>query len=185
MNIKTTSGTQAQEEICEGKMEDVFIGLGTNIGDRLSNLREAVKALHALRCTTLIAVSSVYETPPIGFSDQDNFFNAVCSIRTGLKPEELFHHLKQIERKLGRPEQYERWGPRIIDLDVLLYGNLIFRTDTISIPHVEIPNRKFVLVPLLELQNPVHPVLQKTIRELLTECKDASGLKKLPHRLQS
>lgn len=166
-------------------MEDVFIGLGTNIGDRLSNLREAVRALQELPDTALIAVSSIYETPPIGLSDQDNFYNAVCAIRTGLKPEDLFHHLKQIERRLGRPEQYERWGPRIIDLDILLYGNLIFKTDIISIPHIEMPNRKFVLVPLLELQNPVHPILQKTIRELLTECKDASQLKKLPLSLLS
>ncbi|NTW49510.1 MAG: 2-amino-4-hydroxy-6-hydroxymethyldihydropteridine diphosphokinase [Chlorobiales bacterium] len=164
-------------------MEDVFIGLGTNIGNRLSNLREAVRALQALPDTTLIAVSSAYETPPIGFSDQDNFYNAVCLIQTALEPEDLFYYLKQIERQLGRPEQYERWGPRIIDLDILLYGDMIFKTDTISIPHIEMPNRKFVLVPLLELQNPIHPILRKTIKELVAECKDPSLLKKLPDGL--
>lgn len=164
-------------------MEDVFIGLGTNIGDRFANLRSAIHALRELADTSVIAVSGVYETPPIDFSNQDNFYNSVVLIRTALKPETLFHHLKQIERKLGRPEQYERWGPRIIDLDILLYGSLVISTDTILIPHAEMPNRKFVLVPLLEIRNAFHPVLQKTIAELLAECKDTSSLKKLPDLL--
>lgn len=164
-------------------MEDVFIGLGTNIGDKLANLRSAIHELSTLPDTIVVAASGVYETPPIGFSKQDNFYNAVALIKTSLTPETLFHHLKHIERKLGRPEHYERWGPRIIDLDILLYGNMIISTDLISIPHTEISNRKFVLVPLLELRNTSHPALQKSIAELLSDCKDLSVLKKLPYRL--
>ncbi len=164
-------------------MSHVFIGLGSNIGDRLQYLRDALHLIRRLESTTLVAVSSLYETPPLGFTEQESFYNAVCQIDTTLDPLALLHKLKSIERTLGRPEKYERWRPRPIDLDILLYDALVVQNDAVSIPHLELPHRKFVLVPLLDIANPVHPVLKKPMSELLAETTDRSDIRQLPERL--
>jgi 2-amino-4-hydroxy-6-hydroxymethyldihydropteridine diphosphokinase len=155
-------------------MNTAFIGLGSNLGKRLEMIEQAIAQLSQLPHTTLLAVSSIYESPPIDGSKQNHFLNAVCKLKTDLPPTTLLEALKHIERNLGRPERYARWSPRPIDLDILFYDDLIFQQDDLTIPHAEIPNRKFVLLPMLELEDVLHPVLKKPISTLLAETIDRS-----------
>jgi 2-amino-4-hydroxy-6-hydroxymethyldihydropteridine diphosphokinase len=128
-----------------------YIGLGSNVGDRLANLRRAVGCLGAVAGIQVIRVSSVYETEPIGVTDQGWFLNAVAEIATSLSPTELLERIQHIERELGRLPA-PRWGPRVIDLDILLYDDVAVRTAALEIPHPGLQQRAFVLVPLLELE---------------------------------
>ena len=131
-------------------MTRAFIGLGSNVGDRLQYLQRAVKGLDAIGGVQIAKVSSVYETEPIGSATQAWFLNAVAEIDTSVSPAVLLMHTQGIERTLNRVTTY-RWGPRTIDLDILLYGDEEVRTDTLQIPHLELRNRAFVMIPLLEL----------------------------------
>ncbi|MEI7694397.1 MAG: 2-amino-4-hydroxy-6-hydroxymethyldihydropteridine diphosphokinase [Chlorobium sp.] len=153
-----------------------YIGIGSNIGNRLCNLQEAVDLLHELECTQVCDVSFIYMTEPIGETEQNRFYNGVILLETALQPELLRCSCKAIEQKLGRPANYARWSPRAIDLDILLYDDLCLNTDTLSIPHPELEHRKFVLVPLLDIANPLHPKTGKNIRQHLECCKDQSVL---------
>jgi len=155
---------------------NVFIGIGSNIGERLDHLQEAVDRLSLLDDTVVSAVSSIYMTEPVGESEQNRFYNGVLQLETSLPPEELRRQCKIIEQELGRPDTYPRWSPRVIDLDILLYDDLIIQTETLSIPHPELHCRKFVLIPLLDIANPEHPALQQTILQLLECCTDRSVL---------
>jgi 2-amino-4-hydroxy-6-hydroxymethyldihydropteridine diphosphokinase len=136
----------------EGSLTRVgYLGLGSNEGDRISNLRAARDALgdHGVE---VIASSSVYQTAPQGeVLDQPDFLNACLRVRTGLGPEELLDVAKAVERELGREPGGARHGPRPIDVDVLLLGDLEFRSERLSLPHPEVTSRRFVLEPLLEL----------------------------------
>jgi 2-amino-4-hydroxy-6-hydroxymethyldihydropteridine diphosphokinase len=128
-----------------------YLGLGSNEGDRLANLRAARDALGA-RGVEVLAASSVYETAPQGeVTDQADFLNACLRVRTSLGPEELLNAAKAVERDLGREPGGVRHGPRPIDVDVLLLGDLEFRSERLSLPHREVTSRRFVLEPLLEL----------------------------------
>jgi 2-amino-4-hydroxy-6-hydroxymethyldihydropteridine diphosphokinase len=128
-----------------------YLGLGSNEGDRLANLRAARDALGA-RGVEVLAASSVYETAPQGeVTDQADFLNACLRVRTSLGPEELLDAAKAVERDLGREPGGVRHGPRPIDVDVLLLGDLEFRSERLSLPHSEVTSRRFVLEPLLEL----------------------------------
>jgi 2-amino-4-hydroxy-6-hydroxymethyldihydropteridine diphosphokinase len=131
-------------------MTHTFIGLGSNVGDRLQFLQRAVKQLAEAMSIQVSGVSSVYETEPVGPTEQTWFLNAVAAIDTSLSPITLLHQTQAIERALGRETTYH-WGPRAIDLDILLYGGMQVSTATLTIPHAELRNRAFVLVPLLEL----------------------------------
>jgi 2-amino-4-hydroxy-6-hydroxymethyldihydropteridine diphosphokinase len=164
-------------------MSIVFIGLGSNLGERLSMLQKAIVYISELPRTDMLATSSVYESPPIDNSAQNHFLNAVCKIATELPPKALLDALKAIERNLGRPEHYARWSPRCIDLDILFYDDHIIRQDGLTIPHSEIQNRKFVLVPMLELEDVSHPLLKKRLSTLLTETSDSSVIYKQEARL--
>jgi 2-amino-4-hydroxy-6-hydroxymethyldihydropteridine diphosphokinase len=126
-----------------------YIGLGSNLGDRISNLRAALRRL-ASGGVEIVGVSSVYETDPVG-PEQPDFLNAAVGADTDLLPAELLAVMLQIEIELGRRRQI-RWGPRTIDLDLLLYGNEVIDREHLKVPHPEITNRAFVLVPLLELK---------------------------------
>jgi 2-amino-4-hydroxy-6-hydroxymethyldihydropteridine diphosphokinase len=126
-----------------------YIGLGSNLGDRLSNLRSALGRL-ASSSVQIVHVSSVYETEPIG-PDQPDYLNAAVAADTDLAPADLLAVMHEIESQLGRARPI-RWGPRTIDLDLLLYGNQVIDTEHLKVPHPEITNRAFVLVPLLELK---------------------------------
>ncbi|GGE84872.1 2-amino-4-hydroxy-6-hydroxymethyldihydropteridine diphosphokinase [Priestia taiwanensis] len=127
-----------------------YLSLGTNIGDRLYYLREAVKALHAHEAICIEDVSSIYETEPVGYVDQENFLNIVVKISTSLRPINLLETTQSIELQLGRKREIH-WGPRTIDLDILLYSNENMDTETLIIPHPRMYERNFVLVPLIEL----------------------------------
>jgi 2-amino-4-hydroxy-6-hydroxymethyldihydropteridine diphosphokinase len=135
----------------EGSLRVGYLGLGSNEGDRIGNLRAARDALgdHGVE---VIASSSVYQTAPQGeVLDQPDFLNACLRVRTGLAPEELLDVAKAVERELGREPGGVRHGPRPIDVDVLLLGDLEFRSERLSLPHPEVTSRRFVLEPLLEL----------------------------------
>ena len=145
----------------------VFIALGTNLGERLTNLRMAIAALAP--DVSVLTESHVYETPPWGYEDQPAFLNMVVKAETDLEPESLLTYLKQIEAELGR-EKSIRWGPRLIDLDILFYDNLVINTPPLIIPHPRLHERGFVLVPLADIASEfTHPVLGKSVNEFLAE----------------
>lgn len=128
----------------------VFIGIGTNIGDRKDNLNKAIKLLGENEKALIKKVSSIYETAPVGYLDQAAFLNIVAEIETILDPFELMAFTASIEKAMGR-ERLIKWGPRIIDLDILLYENQVVKTENLIIPHPRIRERAFVLIPLMEI----------------------------------
>lgn len=149
----------------------VYLGLGSNIGDRDANLSAALRALAAI--VTVERVSSVYDTAPMLYTNQPRFHNLVCQATTSLSPGALLHAAKEIERQLGRSSG-PRYGPRVIDIDLLLYDRLILNTPTLTIPHPRMPERVFVLAPLAELAPSLtHPVLGETMAELLRRAPES------------
>lgn len=154
--------------------KQIFLGLGSNIGDRLNYLKEAVKRISSLPNTKIRKHSSVYETAPVGYSEQDNFLNMVVEISTDLNPIAFFKEMQKIEKSLGRIRKV-KWGPRVIDIDILYWGSEILNTKSLQIPHAEIENRRFVLVPLNEISPDFKtPHQRQAIGELLENVQDDS-----------
>ncbi|MFQ5770813.1 MAG: 2-amino-4-hydroxy-6-hydroxymethyldihydropteridine diphosphokinase [bacterium] len=152
----------------------IYIGLGSNLGDRLSNLKKALQKIDCLPATKVKKFSSIYETEPIGYLSQDNFLNMAVEISTHLNPESFLFQIQKIEHELGRIRNV-RWGPRIIDIDILYWGEKIFKTDHLQIPHSEIENRRFVLIPLNEIApNFESPPRFQKISVLLENVQDNS-----------
>ncbi|HWS22818.1 MAG TPA: 2-amino-4-hydroxy-6-hydroxymethyldihydropteridine diphosphokinase [Anaerolineales bacterium] len=154
----------------------IFIGLGTNLGDKFANLQAALDALGEF--VEIAKISSIYQTAPWGYAEQDDFYNIVIEVNTDLAPLDLLDRLKTLESDLGRTESF-RYGPRIIDMDILMYADLIYISERLGIPHPRMAERAFVLAPFAEIAPEViHPILKKTIKQLLSEV-DSSGVKKL------
>lgn len=128
-----------------------YIGLGANLNEPLQQLQHAVAALQQLPASRLLQVSSFYGSKPMGPADQPDYVNAVAEITTGLQPELLLQQLQAIEQQQGRMRKAERWGPRTLDLDILLFGNQIIQTADLTIPHYGMKQREFVLYPLAEI----------------------------------
>jgi 2-amino-4-hydroxy-6-hydroxymethyldihydropteridine diphosphokinase len=160
-------------EITAIKPVIAYIGLGANLGDPQRQVQEAIRRLREAEEVEVMRVSTLYLTPPLGPPGQPWYVNAVAQVKTRLTPEELMRMLIGIERDMGR-ERGERWGPRLIDLDLLLYNGEIITGPDLVVPHPEMHRRAFVLAPLAEIAPEAwHPVLHKTVRELLAEL-DAS-----------
>jgi 2-amino-4-hydroxy-6-hydroxymethyldihydropteridine diphosphokinase len=158
-------------------MESAYLGIGSNLGERESNLRNSVEKLGEY-AGKIVKVSSVYETDPWGFSSDDKFLNMVIELETSLKPSGLLGRLLMIESMMGRLREGKQYSSRIIDIDILFYGDLGCYTKALEIPHPKLHERKFVLVPLAEIApNLVHPVFKKSVSELLRECSDESKIR--------
>ena len=146
--------------------ENIFIGLGSNIGKREAYINSAIKEIRSIQKTDIIHISSIIETKPIGNVLQPNFLNAVVRINSELEPIRLLNRLQVIEQKLGR-HRTEKWSPRTIDLDILFYDELILSSDELTIPHPEIMNRSFILQLMNEIASEyTHPLQKKTMKEL-------------------
>lgn len=145
----------------------VFLCLGANLGERLLTLQKTVKLLDSIDLISVVKVSSVYETEPWGMIEQPRFLNIAVKIETALEPLGLLHELKTLERRLGRIPGM-RWGPRTVDIDIILWDGLQFHTDELTIPHIHFRERHFVLAPLAEIApEAVDPITGCTVKTLL------------------
>jgi len=157
-------------------MSIVYIGIGSNLGDRQANCIYSIDLLGE-KGTIVRKKSSLYETDPWSMKDQPKFLNMAVEIETDLSPEHLLVFVKKIEKKMGRKESFQ-WGPRLIDLDILLYGNIVINKEDLKIPHPLMHERDFVLRPLNEIAPDVkHPLLQLSVKELFQRLSTKSALK--------
>lgn len=163
-----------------------FLSLGSNLGDRLGNLVIGVQGVAALPESSVEATSSLYETEPVGRKEQPPFLNAVVAVVTGLSPHDLLGALQAIEKRAGR-QRLQPWGPRTLDIDIVLYGDLVYADAVLSIPHPHFATRRFVLVPLAELAPSLVPPGndRRTVRQLLRLCPDKSAVRRIDKALMS
>jgi len=158
----------------------VYLGLGSNLGKRVENVQKAIKLIQ--QKVTVVNVSSLYDTQPVGYVTQPNFINAACEVNTSFTPQELLSTVKKIEKDMGRIPNFIN-GPRIIDIDILLYNDSIIISPELTIPHPHLMERAFVLIPLAEIAPEMkHPVNKKTIQELLHELGAIDGVKQLKNK---
>lgn len=161
---------------------DIYLALGSNLGNRPENLSTALQML--CKVVDIHKISSIYETEPVGYLDQPRFLNMVCYGQTTARPDDLLHHTKAIEEALGRQSSF-RNAPRPIDIDIILYDDLRLKTQDLTIPHPRMSERAFVLVPLAEIApTAIDPVSRKTAQELLLAVSQA-GISKLDSYLDT
>ena len=160
-------------------MINLYLLLGGNLGDKSLIFKEAIMLLNEL-VGKIIYRSHIYETEPWGFISSDLFWNQVLELSVSISPQEVLILIQQIEHQLGRTRQSQQYDSRIIDIDILFYGDQIISLDNLTIPHPRIQDRKFVLVPLNEIvPELMHPVFQKSIGQLLIECTDHLRVEKV------
>jgi len=148
-----------------------YIGFGSNVGDGIRNCRRAIEAVGSDSRIRLVQRSPLYRTEPVGKRDQDWFINGVAAVETPMTPGELLGFLLSIEDRMGRIRK-EKWGPRIIDLDILFYGDMVLDEYNLQIPHPRLQERRFVLVPLNDIApDLIHPVFRQTVSQLLSGLK--------------
>ena len=149
-------------------MTNVYLSLGSNVGHKEQNVKKAISAMRAVKSIKVLKTSHLYKTKSWGYEKQQDFINAAIKIKADLSPNKLFAILKCIEAKLGRRPQEIKWGPRVIDIDILLYGSKILNNPRLKIPHPHMQERLFVLQPLAEIApRLVHPKLKRTIKKLI------------------
>lgn len=166
-------------------MKKVFLGLGSNLGDKEKKLNEA-KVRIETAIGKIIAASSLYQTEPWGFKSENDFLNMVICVETTLLPSGLLGRILMIESQMGRIRSGDQFSSRGIDIDILLYGNEVIDFVALKIPHPGMPERRFVLVPLCEIgPEIVHPVMNQTIESLLKSCKDTSRVTRYPQSYNS
>ena len=152
----------------------IFLGIGSNVGDHQAHLQECMERLIHIPGLNVNTISSIYETEPVGMRNQENFLNVAIEIEYKYNPYQLLTEVKTLERSMGRRE-VARWGPRIIDIDILYFGSVIINSPVLTIPHMEIGNRQFVLTPLAEIASDFCcPVTKLSISELHSSCNDVS-----------
>ncbi len=155
------------------KMHTAYIGYGANMGDRAGNIQGALDRLDQSPDVSVDAVSRLYETEPVDYEDQDWFLNGVARISTSLEPMELLSRCMSVEKDAGRTRTGPRFGPRVIDLDILFYDSLVMEATELTLPHPRLHKRRFVLTPLCDIASDLkHPVLEKTMQELLRDLDD-------------
>ena len=148
-----------------------YIGFGSNLGNGIRNCRRALEAIGADPRNRLVQCSPLYRTEPVGKRDQGWFINGVAAVETSMPPGELLPFLLSVEDRMGRVRQ-EKWGPRIIDLDILFYGDMVLDGNSLRVPHPRIRERRFVLIPLKDIApDLIHPIFRRNISELLSELK--------------
>lgn len=160
--------------------EQIFLGLGSNLGDRENYLAAAQQRLLAREKLSLVAASSLYETAPVGLIEQPDFLNQVIEVQSALSPEQLLDRALAVEQELGRRRRL-RWGPRTIDIDLLCFGERVYSSVRLTLPHPRAQRRRFVLQPWAEIapEFMVSPP-GKTVRELLAACADRSRVQRVP-----
>jgi 2-amino-4-hydroxy-6-hydroxymethyldihydropteridine diphosphokinase len=162
----------------------VFLGLGSNLGNKLKYLRKAVRIINECSDCKVKAVSSICESKPFGNYPHDLYYNAVIEIETTMPPDDLLMFTQFVERFTGRKPAVEKWAPREIDVDILFYNQLIYNYDDLIIPHPEILKRDFVLVPLIEIDNDfVHPVIKKKLSAIDISKIEKNIMRKLDYSL--
>ena len=156
----------------------VYLSIGSNSGDRLKLIEQAISFVGLCEGVSLVRTSALYETEPWGVKDQNWFLNVAVEIKTSLSPQDLLLKLQNIEKTLGRNREIERrWGERTIDIDIIFYGNQKIESEILSVPHPRMQDRAFVLVPFLELiPDFVHPTLGKTISKIYDELEEVEDV---------
>lgn len=144
-----------------------YIALGSNLASPLDQVNAAITALGEIPQSRIVAVSSLYRTPPLGPPDQPDYLNAAVALETALEPETLLDHTQRIELQQGRVRKAERWGPRTLDLDIMLFGNLTLNSERLTVPHYDMKNRGFMLWPLFEIAPDLHFPDGTSLQEIL------------------